>query len=109
MNHQRFPEAKYANIFSYKHADNLKGYAELDEATLRLVEGIPGYVGHESVKDSQGRSIFISYWTSLEAIELWRKNTTHQKAKDLGKSWYTAYHSMLVKIESSSEHNTEIL
>lgn len=109
MNFQRFPGAQYANIFSYRRSGNLEGYAELDEQTLGLVADVPGYCGYESVDNGQGRSIFISYWESLEAIDLWRSNATHQEAKSRGKQWYSAYHSMLVKIETQTEHNTEEL
>ena len=72
MNFERFSSVQYANIFSYLPSDGLKGYAELDEETLKLVGDVPGYVGYESVKNSVGRS-------------------------------------MLVKIEYSSEYNTQIL
>ena len=109
MNFQRFPGAKYANIFSYQPSDDRDGYEEMDEETLRLVGDVPGYVGYESVKNAEGRSIFISYWESLEAVDQWRKNTRHSEAKSHGKQWYAAYHSMLVKIEYSSEYNTENL
>ena len=72
MNFELFSSVQYANIFSYLPSDGLKGYAELDEETLKLVGDVPGYVGYESVKNSVGRS-------------------------------------MLVKIEYSSEYNTQIL
>ena len=72
MNFEQFPSVQYANIFSYLPSDGLKGYAELDEETLKLVGDVPGYVGYERVKNSVGRS-------------------------------------MLVKIEYSSEYNTQIL
>ena len=72
MNFELFSSVQYANIFSYLPSDGLKGYAELDEETLKLVGDVPGYVGYESVKNSAGRS-------------------------------------MLVKIEYSSEYNTQIL
>ena len=62
MNFERFPGAQYANIFSYLPSDDREGYAELDEETLQLVGDVPGYVGYESVKNAEGRSIFISYW-----------------------------------------------
>ena len=109
MNQERFPGAVYANIFSYKQSENLDGYATLDEETLGLVGSVPGYVGYENVKDQNGRSIFISYWESMEAVNEWRQNSRHQFAKSKGKEWYSAYHSMLVKIEYSSEHNAQIL
>jgi len=109
MNHQRFPGAKYANIFSYLSGNQSEEYLELDEHTLELVGGVPGYLGYESVKNDQGRTIFISYWESLEAVNQWRVNSTHAKAKSMGKDFYRAYHSMLVQIEYSSEYNTQRL
>jgi hypothetical protein len=45
----------------------------------------------------------------MAAINLWRENATHKKAKSHGKKWYAAYHSMLVKIESHSHWNPELL
>lgn len=105
----RFPNAQYANIFSYRRSDDLEGYAALDEQTLHLVGEVPGYCGFESVDNGSGRSIFISYWESLEAVDAWRNNAVHREAKGHGKQWYAAYHSMLVRIEHQSEHNTENL
>ena len=108
MNHERFPGAKYANIFSYLKSDNHEGYKEMDEETLGLVEHIQGYLGYESVTNNDGRTIFISYWNSLKAIN-GRINSRHKAAKNHGKRWYAAYHSVLVKIESSSEFNSDLL
>ena len=109
MNHKRFPGAKYANIFSYLKSDNYEGYKEMDEETLSLVGHIQGYLGYESVTNNDGRTIFISYWNSLKAINEWRINSRHKAAKNHGKRWYAAYHSVLVKIESSSEFNSDLL
>ena len=105
----RFPGAKYANVFSYQLSNDLNGYHEIDEKTLSLVKDIPGYLGYENVKDKSGRSIFISYWDSLRAVNEWSKNQYHKNAKSKGKQWYSAYHSMLVKIECSSEHDSYVL
>lgn len=40
MNHNRFPGAKYANIFSYKRTKISEGYEDIDEQTLLLVKEI---------------------------------------------------------------------
>ena len=109
MNHERFPGAKYANIFSYQLSNDLNGYHEMDEETLGLVGKIQGYLGYESVANNNGRTIFISYWSSLKAIKEWGMNSRHKAAKNQSKRWYSAYHSMLVKIEYSSEHNSDVL
>ncbi len=109
MNHERFPGAKYANIFSYLKSDNHEGYKEMDEETLGLVGHIQGYLGYESVTNNDGRTIFISYWNSLKAINEWRINSRHKAAKNQSKRWYSAYQSVLVKIESYSEFNSDLL
>lgn len=99
------PEAPYyANIFNYYLSEDLSGYEEFDEITLELVHQIDGFLGWESHK-SEGRGSFISYWRDKEAIDEWRRNSTHQKAKFEGmKRWYKYYHSMLVKVESARFH-----
>ena len=61
------------------------------------------------IKDQNGRTIFISYWNSLKAINEWRINSRHKTAKSQGKRWYSAYQSVLVKIESYSEFNSDLL
>ena len=98
----------YANIFSYLASENREGYAEMDQATLAEVQSIPGFLGYESTGEGN-RRIFISYWQSMEAIDEWRKNKIHDKAKSHGKEWYNAYHSMLVKVESHSLWHPELL
>lgn len=98
----------YANIFSYVPSTNREGYAAAEAATLREVENIDGFLGYE-VAGTENRRIFISYWRDMQAIENWRKNQTHQHAKSMGKQWYKAYHSMLVKVESHSLWQPELL
>ena len=98
----------YANIFSYIPSAERDGYAEMDEATLLEVQDNPGFLGYE-VTGTDTHRIFISYWKDMAAINLWRENATHKRAKSFGKKWYAAYHSMLVKIESHSHWNPELL
>lgn len=105
----RFPEARYAVIFSSLASADREGYAEADEQTLGLALRWPGMVGYESVNDGSGRSLFISYWTSRAAIASWREDAVHRAAKSKAAQWYQAYHSLIVKIEHQSEYNTEEL
>lgn len=93
----------YAVIFSYRRSNKLEGYAEMDEKTLQLVQQQPGYLGYEVTGDGKEHAIFISYWKDLASIEAWRKNSTHQQAKQKGKTqWYDWYHSQICKVEHSS-------
>ncbi len=108
MNRTKLTPPFYANIFSYVPSQTRDGYAEADEATLKKVEDVDGFLGYEST-GTENRRIFISYWRDLDAIDNWRKNKTHQRAKSHGKEWYAAYHSMVVKVESHSLWNTQLL
>ena len=93
----------YAVIFSYVRGTDLEGYAEMDEATLQLAAGVPGYLGYESTGD-ENRRIFISYWASMDAIEAWKGDAVHRQAKSKAQRWYKAYHSMVTRIEHTALH-----
>jgi heme-degrading monooxygenase HmoA len=96
-----------ASIFNYYLSDNLEGYAEYDELTLKLVQEIPGYLGYESMKH-EGRGTFISYWKDHEAVKAWAANPIHQEAKNLGiDKWYRYYHSMIAEINRFHSHTLE--
>ncbi len=105
----RFPGAQYAVIFSSQAGPDRTGYDRADQITLERALQWPGMVGYESVKDGQGRSIFISYWDSMESIRAWREDVVHREAKSNAGTWYSAYHSIIAKIEHQSEYNTEQL
>jgi heme-degrading monooxygenase HmoA len=90
----------YAVIFSSTKSDDLEGYAEMDEKTLKLAQEQPGYIRYESVSNGN-TGIFISYWENKEAIENWRKNATHQMAKSQAIKWYKRYLTQICLVESS--------
>jgi heme-degrading monooxygenase HmoA len=90
----------YAVIFSSTKSDNLEGYSEMDEITMQLASKQIGYMGYESLTN-QTKTIFISYWESMEAIEAWRHDTTHKMAKAGAQKWYKRYLSQICRVESS--------
>ncbi len=103
---KNLPEPPYfAAIFISERSDNLDGYDEMDQATLEAVQDIPGYLGFVSLKEGN-KGVFISYWNSPAAIELWRKNAMHRSAKEMGKKqWYSRYISQLCEIV---QHGTKL-
>lgn len=103
MDRKKLPVHCYAVIFSYIRSEDLDGYAEMDEATLQAVQQMDGYLGYEATGEGN-RRIFISYWRDLVSIERWRKNELHRQAKAHGNQWYSAYHSMICKVEHSTVH-----
>ncbi|MGZ3932335.1 MAG: antibiotic biosynthesis monooxygenase family protein [Bacteroidia bacterium] len=88
----------YAVIFSSEKSEQLKGYAEMDEKTMQLAQEQPGFLGYENVANGN-KSIFISYWQNMEAINGWRQNSTHLMAKAKADQWYTRYLSQICKVE----------
>jgi heme-degrading monooxygenase HmoA len=74
----------YAVIFSNTKSDNLEGYAEMDEKTMKLAAEQDGYIGYESITNLN-KTIFISYWETKEAIENWRKKCNPSVSQITGK------------------------
>lgn len=61
----------------------------LTEAESNKIEG---YIGCESTRMDDGWGITVSYWTNMDAVKQWQKNTVHQQAKQKGRSlWYHQY------------------
>lgn len=89
----------YAVIFSSTKSENLEGYQEMDELTMKLAHEQDGFLGYESCNNAN-QGIFISYWKSMEAISDWRNNMTHLKAKSNANQWYKRYLSQICKVES---------
>ena len=90
----------YAVIFSSEKGEELDGYAEMDETTMKLAAEQKGYLGYESVSNAN-KTIFISYWENMEAIHAWRINATHQLAKSKAGKWYKRYLSQICLVNQS--------
>src|SRR4051812_17244025 len=103
------PPAKdyYAVIFSSIKSEDLEGYAEMDELTMKLAQEQEGFLGYESCSEGN-RGIFISYWQSIEHIGVWRSNMTHLRAKSNAGQWYKRYLSQICKVESSHLHESNV-
>ncbi len=88
----------YAVIFTSERTAVNNGYNEMAERMVELAEEQPGYLGHESARESLG--ITVSYWDSLEAIKHWKQNTEHLIAQQKGRSeWYASYKTRICKVE----------
>ena len=90
----------YAVIFSSTKSNELDGYKEMDELTIKLAQEQDGFLGYESCSH-ENKSIFISYWQSKEHIDIWKNNMIHLKAKSNAKQWYNRYLSQICKVEYS--------
>jgi heme-degrading monooxygenase HmoA len=86
-------DKEYVVIFKTKRSLPMPNeYVELNKKLAELVKGQPGFKRIESVADSDGNGISVSYWDSMESIRSWKKNTVHAEAQNKGKSiWYQDY------------------
>lgn len=86
------PEPPYvAVIFTNRRRDGDHGYAEMAERMDRLAARQPGYLGIESVRDTMGFGITVSYWATETDAVAWRDVAEHREAQALGFStWYDA-------------------
>ncbi len=98
----------YAVIFISKKSNDLDGYEEMDSRMMEMAQQQPGYLGYSSVSKPEG-GIFISYWKDESSIDNWRKNMDHREAKADAKTWYSYYHSMISRVESSNIFEGQIL
>jgi heme-degrading monooxygenase HmoA len=90
----------YAVIFTSVRTEGDNGYAKMAEEMVQLGFSQPGFLGAESVRDSNGTGITVSYWESLEAIDNWKNHPRHQAAQKLGDSlWYKTFATRVCKVE----------
>lgn len=95
----RTPEPPYyAVIFTSERTDGDNGYEVMAREMVELASTQPGFLGVESAREDIG--ITVSYWTSLEAIQNWKRNERHLIAQGRGKAdWYKRYKTRVSKVE----------
>ncbi|MED5387913.1 MAG: antibiotic biosynthesis monooxygenase [Pseudomonadota bacterium] len=88
----------FAVIFTSLRTGEGAGYKEMAERMMRLAAEQPGFLGVESAREDLG--ITVSYWSSLAAIEDWKRHAAHQVAQRLGKEqWYAAFRVRVARVE----------
>lgn len=88
----------YAVIFTSVRTEIDEGYNEMSDKMVELAKKQPGFLGVESARNEVG--ITVSYWESLEAIQMWKANLEHKDAQLLGKKkWYENYKTRITKVE----------
>lgn len=88
----------YAVIFTSIQTEKTEGYSEMAEQMENLAKDQKGFIGIDSARDALG--ITVSYWESLEAIQLWKQHTDHLVAQKKGiQNWYAYYNVKICKVE----------
>lgn len=88
----------YAVIFTSVRTNDDNGYAEMAARMVELAAKQPGFISIESARDTIG--ITVSYWTDLESISNWKRNSEHLMAQQMGRTdWYKGYRVRIAKVE----------
>jgi len=108
MNIAKTPPIRYyAVIFSSLRTEGDNGYSTTSQVMRERVQKQPGYLGHESARDSLG--ITVSYCADLGSIKKWKANEQHLIAQRVGRStWYSAYKIRICKVERDYDFSTDI-
>jgi heme-degrading monooxygenase HmoA len=90
----------YAVVFTSQRTQVDGGYAATADRMVELAQGMPGFLGVESVRDLNGLGITVSYWSDEASIRLWREHAEHRIAQETGrKIWYDDYFLRIAKVE----------
>lgn len=90
----------YAVIFSNQHRGEESEYAATANRMVELAASMPGFLSYESTRAANGFGITVSYWSSLEAIEGWRKHAEHAVAQEVGRDrFYASYNLRIARVE----------
>jgi heme-degrading monooxygenase HmoA len=100
----RTPEPPYyAVIFTSQRTAVDDGYDAMGDRMVQLASQQPGFLGVESVRDSNGIGITVSYWSSLDAIASWRAHAEHRVAQASGRrKWYGQFEVRVARVERAS-------
>ena len=91
----------YAVIFTNQATgvDNDE-YGTTADRMVELAKTMPGFLGVESTRDSDGLGITVSYWQDEASIANWKTNSEHIQARQKGnQKWYEHYELRVAKIE----------
>ena len=99
----------YTVIFSSEASDDTTGYGKMAARMVALAQAQRGFLGIETLNDTAGFGITVSYWEDEAAIRSWKRNAEHLRAQAQGQElWYARYFLRVAKVEraySFSKHD----
>ena len=88
----------YAVVFTSLRTPGDKGYGDMANRMVELASKQPGFLGVESAREELG--ITVSYWSDLDSIKAWKRNTEHRSAQKQGHEiWYSNFKVRISKVE----------
>jgi heme-degrading monooxygenase HmoA len=93
----------YAVIFtSRRTVEDDDGYGRMAGLMEELAGQQPGFLGIESARGADRVGITVSYWSSLEALRAWGRQSEHVMAQKLGRDrWYEAFELRVCRVEEA--------
>jgi heme-degrading monooxygenase HmoA len=90
----------YAAIFTSQRTTGDEGYAAMARRMEELAAQQPGFLAVDSVRNSEGLGLTVSYWRDLESIAQWKRNGEHLEAQQAGrKQWYAEFIVRIAHVE----------
>jgi heme-degrading monooxygenase HmoA len=91
----------YCVIFTSRRAGGHdEEYGRASQRMNELARTMPGFLGVESARDSEGVGITVSYWASEEAIRNWREHAEHRVVQKAGRDrFYQWYELRVCRVE----------
>ena len=95
------PPPYYAVIFtSLRNGDDAAAYDEAAKRMVELAAKVPGFLGVESTRDTDGLGLTVSYWADPMAIATWRTQVEHAEIRQRGRwTWYDHFEVRVAKVE----------
>lgn len=85
---------------SLRDGEDAQGYADAAARMLALAAQQPGFLGAESVRDTDGVGITLSYWRSETDILAWKHQGDHAAVRARGRSdWYARFSVRVARVE----------
>lgn len=98
-----YPSGTIAVIFTAQLTGmDGEGYGKAAMDMVALAQKQPGYAGIDSVRDTGGLGITVSYWADEATAIAWRENAEHTTIRNMGRErWYSHYSLHVAEIGRS--------
>jgi len=81
-------------------------YSDMASHMSELVTTIPGYISHKTFHHSDGETLTLGEFESIDAIHHWGNHPEHQVAQAIGQQhWYETYELTICDIHSRRTFN----
>ncbi|GAA3007264.1 antibiotic biosynthesis monooxygenase family protein [Actinokineospora diospyrosa] len=90
----------YAVIFTSILSPQDAGYHEASDRMFELVATSPGFLGYDSVRDTDRIGITVAYFKDEASIATWRDQPEHVTTRHRGRTeWYEAFQVRVARVE----------